>query len=76
MPHTRLRRLQELEAARVAEEQMMEARRQQLMSEEDGYWRMRMAAEQAAEVAALQESEELKSELQVPQGAASAVELL
>ncbi|KAK9806100.1 hypothetical protein WJX72_001362 [[Myrmecia] bisecta] len=43
----RKRRLQELEELRKAEEALMEARRKELLSEENGYWRRRMAQEQA-----------------------------
>lgn len=43
------------EAARKAEEELMEARRRELLSQEDGYWRRRMAQEAAA-VALAQEA--------------------
>jgi hypothetical protein len=44
----RKRKAEELEAARKAEEALMEARRRELLSEENGYWRKRMAQELAA----------------------------
>lgn len=42
---SRKRKAEELENARRAEEEMMEARRRELLSEENGYWRKRMAQE-------------------------------
>lgn len=42
---SRKRKAQELEDARRAEEELMEARRRELLSEENGYWRKRMAQE-------------------------------
>lgn len=41
----RKRKAEELESARRAEEELMEARRRELLSEENGYWRKRMAQE-------------------------------
>lgn len=46
--HCRQRKADAAEAARKAEEELMEARRRELLSQEDGYWRHRMAQEAAA----------------------------
>ena len=39
--------MEEREATRLAQEAIMEERRKQLLSEDGGYWRQRMAAEEA-----------------------------
>ena len=58
------------EELKRAEEALMEARRQELLSEEDGYWRQRMDQQQRVEKlkTELAEQEELKghSEVQHP----------
>ncbi len=50
-----------------AEEELMEARRQELLSEEDGYWRQRMDQQQLVEKlkAEVAEQEELKGHSEV-----------
>ena len=53
-----------------AEEALMEARRQELLSEEDGYWRQRMDQQQRVEKlkTELAEHEELKGHSEVCSG--------
>ena len=58
------------EELKRAEEELMEARRQELLSEADGYWRQRMDQQQLVEKlkAEVAEHEELKghSEVSLP----------
>ena len=55
------------EELKRAEEELMEARRQELLSEEDGYWRQRMDQQQLVEKlkAEVAEQEELKGHSEV-----------
>ena len=55
------------EELKRAEEALMEARRQELLSEEDGYWRQRMDQQQRVEKlkTELAEQEELKGHSEV-----------
>lgn len=55
------------EELKRAEEELMEARRQELLSEEDGYWRQRMNQQQLVEKlkAEVAEQEELKGHSEV-----------
>ena len=56
-----MRKELESEAARAAEEALMEARRSELLQEKDGYWSRRMAAEAEAEAAILAASTDLSA---------------
>lgn len=55
------------EELKRAEEELMEARRQELLNEEDGYWRQRMDQQQLVEKlkAEVAEQEELKGHSEV-----------
>lgn len=59
----RQQKLEEMEKRREVEEAEMEARRKELLSEEDGYWRQRMAQE--ARQQALQEGAIIRPNAQV-----------
>ncbi|BDA41097.1 probable inactive ubiquitin carboxyl-terminal hydrolase 54 at C-terminar half [Coccomyxa sp. Obi] len=59
----RKRKAEELENARRAEEELMEARRRELLSEENGYWRKRMAQELQQRALAEDASTDAKPEM-------------